>query len=118
MKRFTVIVYALFGTLGVGLGALVLLMPALALPPDGFSPLTAHLIREEGAEGVFIGLVAFWCLMHYEQRRPLHYALLLFAALFAAIHWADFFHGQRHLASPLINSLPFLLFLVTAPRSS
>src|SRR5215469_13822163 len=101
MKPIALAVYALIGALGVILGIAVLLKPALALPPDARSPLTAHLIREQGAEGVFIGLMAFWCLVHFEQRRPVHYALLLFAALFAAIHWAEYFANRRQLMSPL-----------------
>ena len=118
MKRIALAVYVVFGALGVGLGLAVLAVPALAVPRDAFSPLTAHLVREQGAEGVFIGLMAFWCLLHFEQRRPVHYALLLFTALFACIHWADYFVGQRHLLSPLINSLPFLALATTAPLAN
>jgi hypothetical protein len=115
MKPFALVVYALIGALGVILGITALLMPALALPPDAYSPVTAHLVREQGAEGVFIGLMAFWCLTHFEQRRPVHYALLLFSALFASIHWAEYFANRRHLMSPLVNSAPFLLLSATAP---
>jgi hypothetical protein len=115
MKPIALAVYALIGALGVLLGIAALLMPAVALPPDAHSPLTAHLVREQGAEGVFIGLMAFWCLVHYEHRRPVHYALLLFAALFASIHWAEYFANRRPLMSPLVNSVPFLLLGATAP---
>ncbi len=114
MKPIALAVYALIGALAVLLGVAALLMPALALPPEAHSPLTAHLIREQGAEGVFIGLMAFWCLAHFEQRRPVHYALLLFSALFASIHWAEYFANRRHLLSPLVNSVPFLLLGATA----
>jgi hypothetical protein len=89
--------------------------PELALPPDAYSPVTAHLVREQGAEGVFIGLMALWCLAHFAQRRPVHYALLVFASLFALIHWAEYLGGRRPLASPLVNSVPFLLLIATAP---
>ena len=115
MKRMAFLVYALFGTLAVVLSVAVLLFPRLALPPDAFSTLTAHLVREEGALGVFVGLMAFWCLLHFEQRRPVHLALLLFAALFAAIHWAEYFQGRRHLLSPMANSVPFLALAATLP---
>lgn len=108
-------VYAVFGTLAIGLGVLALLDPAVALPPEARSPLTAHLIQEQGAEGVFIGIMALWCLFHLERRRPVHLALLLFAALFAAIHWAEYLHGRRHIASPLLNSIPFVALLGTTP---
>ena len=108
-------VYGLFGTLALGLGLVALFQPALALPSEGYSPLTAHLVREQGAEGVFIGVMALWCLFHFEDRRLVHLALLLFAALFAAIHWAEYLHGRRHVASPILNSLPLVALLATAP---
>jgi hypothetical protein len=115
MKPVALAVYALIGTLAVVLGIAALLEPALALPPDARSPLTTHLIREQGAEGIFIGLMAFWCPVHFEQRRPVHYALLLFAALFASIHWAEYFANRRQLVSPLVNSAPLLLLGTTVP---
>jgi len=115
MKTVAHAIYGILGTLAVGLGVLVLFKPALALPPEAYSPLTAHLIREQGAEGVFIGLMAFWCLFHFEERRPVHLALLLFAALFAIVHWAEYFQARRQLSSPILNSLPFLLLLAATP---
>jgi hypothetical protein len=115
MKAATLMTYGVFGTLAIVLGATGLLFPALAVPREAYSPLTAHLVREQGALGVFLGLMAFWCLRHFEQRRPVHFALLLFAALFAAVHWAEFVQGQRHLLSPVMNSLPLLALSVTAP---
>ena len=88
MKWVARTVYWVFGTLATGLGLLVLYNPALALSSEAYSPLTAHLIREQGAEGVFIGIMAIWCFFNFERCRPVHLALLLFAALFAGIHWA------------------------------
>ena len=106
--------YAAFGTLALALGVLVLFRPELALPSDGVSSLTAHLIREQGAEGVFIGLMSWWCFFHFEARRPVHLALLLFTALFAGIHWAEYLKDRRHLTSPLVNSAPFVVLAATA----
>ncbi|HEV8267046.1 MAG TPA: hypothetical protein VGR00_02385 [Thermoanaerobaculia bacterium] len=110
------LVYVVFGTLAIGLGIVALVAPALALPRMGYSPLAAHLVNEQGAEAVFIGLMAFWCVAHFDERRPVHYALLVFALLFAGIHWAEYFHGRRQVLSPVVNSVPFVLFAVTAPR--
>ena len=115
MRLFGRIVYGVFGALAIGLGLLALMRPALALPPEARSDLTAHLIREQGAEGVFIGIMSFWCLFNFDRRRPVHLALLLFAALFAAIHWAEYLQGRRHLLSPVLNSVPFAALLATAP---
>jgi uncharacterized protein DUF4345 len=108
-------VYGTFGVLTIALGALVLIKPALALPPDESSTLAAHLVREQAAGGVFIGVMALWCAFHLERRRPVHFALLLFTALFAAIHWAEYFEDRRQLASPIVNSIPFLAFSALTP---
>ena len=108
-------VYAIFGALAIGLGVAVLVRPALALPPQEYSSLTAHLVREQGAEGVFIGLMALWCLVNFERRRPVHLALILFAALFASIHWFEYFQARRPLSSPMINSIPLLAFIAITP---
>ena len=115
MKVVARAVYGIFGTLAMGLGILALFNPAVALPSEAYSPLTAHLIREQGAQGVFIGLMAFFCLFHFDARRPVHLTLLVFTALFAVIHWAEYFQARRQISSPLVNSLPFLVFLATTP---
>src|SRR5262245_30497139 len=99
------IVYGLFGGVALGLGLLVLFRPEIALPPEAASPLTAHLIQEQGAEGIFIGLMSLWCLFHLQARRPVHFALLVFALIFSTLHWAEYLHARRGLASPLLNTL-------------
>lgn len=115
MKRVACTVYAVFGILATGLSLLALVNPAFVLEREAYSPLTAHLVREQAAGGVFIGIMAIWCVFNFEQRRPVHCALLLFAALFAGIHWAEYLAARRDLSSPLINSLPFLALLATTP---
>jgi hypothetical protein len=115
VRRIAILVYAVLGTLSVAGGILALLDPSFAVPPGAASPLTWHLVREQGSEGIFIGLMFFWCARHFAQRRAVHFALLLFAALFAGIHWAEYFSGRRELLSPVLNSLPLLLLAVTAP---
>lgn len=115
MRGFTRTVYALFGVLGVALGLLALVKPELALRPGDANGLTTHLLREEGALGVFLGLMAFWCFTHFEERRPVHFALLVFAALFSLIHWREYLLDNRSIGSPLANSVPLLLLAVTAP---
>jgi hypothetical protein len=111
-------VYAAFAVFGIGLGLLVVVDPARALSPGEVSPVAAHLVREQGSEAVFIGLMAVWCMRHYEQRRPVHLALLAFAALFSLAHWIEYAQGRRGLASPLVNSVPLAALLATMPRAA
>jgi hypothetical protein len=116
MRIFGRTVYLVLGALALGLGLLALMSPGVVLPPEARSALTAHLVREQGAGAVFIGIMAVWCVFNFDSRRPVHLALLAFAALFAGIHWVEYFHGRRHLASPLLNSIPFLALLAVTPR--
>jgi len=117
MTTFTRGVYIVFGTLALLAGVVALLRPAIILP-DVYSHLTAHLIREEAACFIFVGLMFFWCFFHVDERRPVHLALLAFTAIFAGIHWADYLRDLRDLRSPLVNTLPVLILAVTAPWAS
>jgi hypothetical protein len=116
MTTFTKIVYGVLGTLAVVAGAVALVMPSVALPPGMMTPLTVHLLREEASAFVFIGLMLFWCLTHYEQRRPVHLALVVFIVLFAGVHWHDYLDNyDGDLAGPLVNTIPVALLVATAP---
>lgn len=115
MKTFTVVVYALFGALALAAGLVAWVMPAVALPAGEATPLTAHLTRELSSAFVFIGLMFFWCIRHYEQRRPVHMAFLVFIALFAGVHWHDYLGDRMDVMSPLLNSVPVALLAITAP---
>jgi hypothetical protein len=85
MRLINRLLYGLFGLLGVGLGASAFLG---VLGADAVGE-EAHLWRELGAAGVFLGLMNFWCLWNYERRLQVHLPLMVFAALFAVIHWQD-----------------------------
>jgi hypothetical protein len=115
MRIVARVIYGVLGGLAISLSFLVLFKPALALPPEAYSTLTAHLVREQAAEGMFIGLMSFWCLVNFDRRRAVHFALILFTAVFAGIHWAEYFHARRPLLSPLLNSVPFLALVATTP---
>lgn len=115
METATKIIYGLLGAIFLTLGVTALFFPSIALRPDTYSSLTAHLVREQAAQAIFLGLMAFWCLLHFAQRRFVHYALLLFAALFSTIHWSEFANGNRQLLSPALNTLPFVALAITAP---
>ena len=114
MKGFARAVYVLLGGLILALSAVALVRPQVALHPDETSTLTTHLVREQAAGGVFIGAMALWCAFHLERRRAVHLGLLLFTAIFAAIHWAEYLHARRTLLSPLVNSVPFVLLALTS----
>jgi hypothetical protein len=115
MRTVARVIYGVLGGLAVGLSVLVLFKPALALPPEAYSSLTAHLVREQAAEGIFIGMMSFWCLLNFDRRRPVHLALMFFAAVFAGIHWAEYFQARREVLSPLLNSIPFLALVAATP---
>jgi uncharacterized membrane protein len=115
MRALTVSVYALFGTLALVAGLMALVTPSVVISEASSSELIAHLTREEGAAFVFIGLMFLWCLSHYEQRRPVHLAFLVFIVLFAGIHWHDYLQNRRDVMSPVINTIPVLLLAITAP---
>lgn len=97
-------------------GAAAVVWPSLFLPPDLRTPFTSHLIQEQGAGFVFIGAMSMWCARHFERRGVVHAGLIVFTALFAAIHWAGYLRDGRSLLSRLVNSVPFALFLITSPR--
>lgn len=96
--------------IAVGLAAVVGLLAGDA-PVD-----EVHAQREAGAGFVLVGCMHAWCAHHQDQRRPVHRALLLFAALFAAIHWYEWAVGRRGIASPLFNSLPLLALAAMLPE--
>jgi uncharacterized membrane protein len=111
------ILYGIFGAGAVLYGVLTLIFPAWLVKEGSSSTLLSHLLREEGAAAVFIGLMFLWCIPNYERRRSVHYFLMVLALLMAAIHWFDFFAGHSGWLSPLYNSVPFLVLLVMAVMS-
>lgn len=115
MRALTVTVYVLLGTLALVAGAVALVTPGVIIPEAASSGLAAHLTREEGATFVFIGLMFFWCLNNYEQRRPVHLAFLVFIVLFAGIHWHDYLWNPRDITGALINTIPVVLLAITTP---
>ena len=112
MKKLSLLVYGIYGTVALLVGVTALLFPA-TLEPDASSRLV-HILREGGAASVFVGLMCFWLLFHYDQRRTVHLFLTVFACLIAAIHWLDYFGGRKPLASALLNSVGFALLSVLA----
>jgi hypothetical protein len=117
MKRINLIVYGLFGAGAILYGTTALLFPAVLESNAAQSFRFAHILREQGAAAIFIGLMAFWCILNYERRRGFHYSLMVFAFLLAPIHWFDYFAGHVPLMSAVLNSVPFLVLLIMAVLS-
>src|SRR5687767_4331265 len=111
MKRASVVVYAIFGAVTIALGLGALLVPGSleeeAIPASNM----AHLLREQGAATIFLGLMSFWCIFNYDRRRVVHIFLTLFTFFIAGIHWFDYLKGQRPLMSGILNSVPLIVFL-------
>jgi len=74
-------------------------------------------VREEAAAAVFIGSMLLWCIFNYERRNVVHYFLIVFTFLMAAIHWFDFLRGHKNWVSPIINSVPVLVLTMMALSS-
>src|SRR5262249_53911786 len=72
---------------------------------------TLHVVQEFGSLLVFAGLITFWFLCHYEQSQAFHWALTVFWALIALVHWVDIRGPSPSVVGPLVNSVPFVLFL-------
>ena len=113
MRKLNAIIYGVFGALALvyGLGALI--RPEAVVPEAGQFPIS-HLVREQGAAGVFIGLMFIWCIFTEARRTAVHYFLTVFAFLLAFVHWMDYFGGHLAWKSPLYNSVPFLILLLMA----
>ena len=74
----------------------------------------SHILREQAAAVMFLGLMSLWCIFNYDRRHLVHLFLMVFTFLLAAIHWFDFLTGHLHWMSPLYNSVPFLVLLFMA----
>ena len=118
MKKFNSIIYGLFGAGAIVYGVAALLFPAVLESNVAQSFRFAHILREQGAAAIFIGLMAFWCILNYERRRGVHYCLMVFAFLLAVIHWCDYFAGHLPWMSPVYNSVPIVILSAMAVFSS
>ena len=114
-------VYGVFATVFLVVGATVLLLHTGLLPEAvgniviSFARgdmLALHLIQELGSLLVFAGLITFWFIRHYEHSKAYHWAMTTFWTLFALAHWFDGREGPRSVRGPLINTIPFIVFLL------
>lgn len=85
MKKTFSIIYGLFGIGAIVYGATALLFPAVLESGAAQSFRFAHILREQGAAAIFIGLMAFWCIFNYERRRGVHYFLMVLTFLLSLV---------------------------------
>ena len=121
IKPITKFVYGLVGMVFLIVGAAVMLLHTGLLPEAVKSTvmdfahgdsLAVHLIQEMASILVFVGLITFWFIRHYQQSKIFHWAMTTFWALFAFAHWFDGREGPRSVRGPLINTIPFVVFLL------
>ena len=117
MKKMNQIIYGVFGIGAILFGVLALLFQGALLSEAHRLFPTTHIFREEGAAAIFVGLMSLWCIFNYERRTSVHYFLIVFAFLIAAIHWADYLAGYLPWMSPLYNSVPFIVLTAMAVLS-
>jgi hypothetical protein len=114
VKKISLVIYGILGTGALLYGITALLFPSALVSEATQSIHLAHILREQGAAAIFIGLMSFWCVLNYERRTIVHYFLTIFAFLLTGIHWFDYFEGHLPLISPLYNTVPFAVLLVMA----
>ena len=112
MKKMNQIIYGVFGIGAILFGVLALLFQGALLSEAHRLFPTTHIFREEGAAAIFIGLMSLWCIFNYERRTSVHYFLIVFAFLIAAIHWFDRLNGHLTWMSPLYNTIPLAVLLI------
>lgn len=121
IKAIAKLLYSFFGALFLIAGASVLLL-GTGLLPEAVKNLiinvahgdlnTLHITQEFGSLLVFAGLITFWFIRHYEQSKPFHWAMTTFWCLLALVHWFDA-RGVFHSAlGPMIDTIPFILFVL------
>ena len=114
MKKANLVIYGLFGAGALAYGVVNLLFPAFLVPEIVGSFVLSHILREQAAMAIFIGCMSLWCIFNYERRLAVHYFLILFAFLLAAIHWFDYLSGHLNWISPLYNTVPLIILVVMA----
>jgi len=113
-KKANQIIYGVYGAVAILLGVTALVFPTVLTSEAERAVPLIHILREAGAAGIFIGLMSIWCIFNYEKRTAVHYFLVVYAFLMAAIHWFEYLTGHRQLMSPLLNSVPFAVFVLMA----
>jgi hypothetical protein len=122
MTRFlATALYGVFGVLFLLAGSILVLNGAGLLPAalsERFADLAAgnreivHVLQEYGSLLLLLGLLTLWFVRHYDVSGSFHWAMTAFWGLVALIHWLDVRGPVESLVGPLVNTTPFVLFLV------
>jgi len=75
-------------------------------------PVTMHLIQEWGTLCVLVGILFLWFARHYDQSVKFHWAVTFYLSLDAWVHWFNAYGHFENEPRALINSIPFVLFLI------
>src|SRR2546429_9385245 len=116
MRRVNSIIYAVLGAVAIVYGITNLLFPTFMVPEAARSFPLSHILREQAAMAIFIGCMFVWCIFNYERRAAVHYFLIVFAFLLAAIHWVDYLSGHLNWMSPLYNTVPLVVLVLMAVK--
>jgi hypothetical protein len=116
----TKIVYGLVGVFFVLVGGSVLLLNTGLLPDSVRNMIVdyaqgdgrlLHVLQEWGNAHALLGLLAFWFIRHYDQSQTYHWAMTAYFAVDALIHWFHVAGPPESITGPLINTIPFVLFV-------
>lgn len=119
MRKLNSITYGILGAGAIIYGVANLLFPTLLVHEAAQSFPLRHILREQAAAAIFVGLMSLWCIFNYERRGAVHCFLIVLAFLLAAIHWFDYWTGHLNWMAPLYNTLPLIvLSLMTLFRRS
>ena len=121
MQLLVKLFYGLFGSLYLTAGLSVFAYGTGLLPNAvrdlitgiGKSDLNSiHIMQEFGSVLVFVGLITFWFIWHYERSQLFHWFMTAFWGLFALVHWFDVQGPFQSVSGPLANTVPFTLFAI------
>jgi hypothetical protein len=117
MPAFAKAVYGVIGVLALAASTVVLVWPSVVVRAAD-PPVVTHLLQEQAAAFVFIGLMCLWCVRHFAQRRPVHAALMIFAVLYAAVHWWGVLDGDTPSPGSYATLVLVMLLAAMWPRTN
>lgn len=121
IHTITKFIYGFFGVVFLVIG-LSVVMYSTGIVPPGTQDIILHAadnslnglhsLQEFGSLLVFAGLISFWFIRHYEQSMGFHWAMTVFWALMALVHWTDIRGLRPSLMGPMLNTVPVVLFAI------